>query len=117
VFYCSFGSLSIGFIIERSLEFNKPTIVLYYKDNLPFFLSGIKDEKVIVMKYDDDTIVQVVEKALQIASELRDKRFNFFISPELLSYLESSSKKEGVTKSLFIRNLLLEHRKKSAHRK
>lgn len=117
VFDCSFGSLSIGFIIEKSLEFNKPTVVLYYKDHLPFFLSGIKDEKVIMMEYSDDTIDQVVEKSLKIASELRDKRFNFFISPELLNYLEITSKKEGITKSLFIRSLILEHRRKNAHHK
>lgn len=113
IFDCSFGSLSIGFIIEKSLEFNKPTLVLYYGDNAPFFLAGAQDEKLIIVNYNEKNLEEVLGKNLQIASELRDKRFNFFISPEQLNYLEVSAKKEGITKSLFIRNLILEHRKKS----
>jgi len=112
IFDCSFGSLSIGFIIEKSLEYNKPTIVLYYKDNVPFFLTGAQDDKLIMASYNDENITEVTQKTLETASELRDKRFNFFISPELLNYLDEATKKEGVTKSLFIRNLILQHRKK-----
>ncbi|MFA5137108.1 MAG: hypothetical protein WC489_07025 [Patescibacteria group bacterium] len=117
VFDCSFGSLSIGFIIEKSLGLNKPTVVLHYKDNAPFFLAGAEDEKLLISSYDDHNISAVVQNILDSASELRDKRFNFFISPELLNYLEITSKKQSITKSLFIRKLILEHRNKNTTKK
>ena len=113
IFDCSFHSLSIGFIIEKSLELNKPTIVLYHKDHAPIFLRGVEEEKLLARSYGEQDISKIVRKVLEEAQEQRDKRFNFFISPRLLLYLEQICKKEGVTKSYFIRNLILEHKKKN----
>lgn len=112
LFECSTHSLSIGFVIQKALEMNKPTIVLYYKDNIPHFLVGAQDEKLIVRSYNDENLETVLKESIDEASEVRDKRFNFFISPRLLSYLEQASKQLGITKSTFIRNLLHEHMKK-----
>lgn len=116
VFDCSFGSLSIGYIVEKSLEYNKPTLILYYKDNVPFFLGGSRDEKLMLGSYNEKNLEQVVKDVLKRANDLRDKRFNFFISPRLLSYIESASKKIGVTKSVFIRNLIIDHQRKNANK-
>lgn len=111
VFECSAHSLSIGFIIEKSLEANKPTVVLYYKDLVPFFLTGNQDEKLILKNYNEKNLKKTLNECLSLAKERRDKRFNFFISPKLLDYLEKTSKSLGITKSKFIRNLILEHMK------
>lgn len=113
LFDVSTDSMSIGFIINKSLEYNKPTIVLYHKDDPPVFLSGSTEDKLILQSYDDNNIAATVEEVLTQARERRDKRFNFFISENLLEYLEEASKKEGLTKSRFIRNLIQEHRKAS----
>lgn len=107
-------SLSIGFVIEKSLELNKPTIVLYYKDFNPLLLMGNEDEKLILKSYTEKNLKKVLEEAIAIAKERRDKRFNFFISPKLLNYLEETSKKQGITKSKFIRNLILENMRKGS---
>lgn len=110
IFDCSVHSLSIGYILEKSLELNKPTIALYIKGKEPYFLEGAADEKLITKSYTLSTLEKVLSECLENAKERRDKRFNFFISPRLLEYLESTSKKMGITKSTFIRNLLLEHK-------
>jgi len=112
VFECSFNSLSVGFMVEKSLELNKPTIVLFVSKQKPFFLEGIQDEKLITGSYDLDTLDSVLSEVMDKAANLRDKRFNFFISPSLLEYLELASKQEGITKSTFIRNLLINHKRK-----
>ena len=112
VFEASTHSLSIGFVIQKALEFNKPTIVLYIKDHKPLFFSGVDNEKLLLKEYDEKNIEKQLDLAIQDALHLREKRFNFFISPGLLTYLEHSSKKEGITKSTFIRNLILAHKKK-----
>ena len=112
IFDCSFHSLSIGFIVEKSINLNKPTIVLYKKDFVPFFLNGITEEKFIIKEYNDNNLDDVVNKAIDEALELRDKRFNFFISPELLNYIKAESHKQGVTMSVFLRGLILKHKNK-----
>lgn len=109
IFDATNSSLAIGFVIQKSLEYNKPTVILYYKDHTPYFLSGIEHEKLIIHSYNEKIIKKVLREVIEIACEKRDKRFNFFISPKLLDYLERASSMEGVTKSKFIRNLIFEH--------
>lgn len=113
VFECSLHSLSIGFVIEKSIDLNKPTIALYYKDNLPHFLMGVDEEKLFIKSYTENNIKKVLKETLKDARERKDKRFNFFITPKLLLYLEKISKEQGVTKSKFIRSLIFEYMKKN----
>lgn len=109
IFETSTHSLGIGFMTMKSLDVGKPTIVLYHEDNVPVFLAGIEDDKLIVKKYTKDNLKKVLREAIDAARERRDKRFNFFISPKLLEYLEKTSTRQGVTKSKFIRNLITDH--------
>jgi len=106
-------NLGGGYVIEKSLQLSKPTIVLYHKNNIPFFLTGIEDEKLVVISYNEDNYKKVLADSFATAKEKRDKRFNFFISPELLDYLSQQSKLQGITKSAFIRTLLKQHRKRA----
>jgi len=112
VFETSVHSSGIGFLIFLALESGKPTIVLHTEKHIPYFLSGIEDEKLLLCSYTNETLDKVLTAALVLAKERRDKRFNFFISPKLLEYLEKASNDEGVTKSKFIRNLIIAHMKK-----
>lgn len=112
IFECSTHSLSIGYMVQKSLDLNKPTIVLYLKDEVPQFIIGDNNEKLIIKSYTKDTLDVVLKMTIEEASTLRDKRFNFFISPELLVYLDEVSRKNSISKSVFIRNLIEEHKKK-----
>mgnify|MGYP001594695924 CR=1 FL=1 len=113
VFDCSFHSLSIGFTIQRSLDINKPTIVLYEENNTPYFLTGIEEEKFIISSYNKTNLEAVVNKAVKLAMDVRDKRFNFFIRPDLLNYITEVSRRDDIPISVFLRNLILEHKKKN----
>lgn len=109
VFECSFPSLSIGYQIDKSLEYNKPTIILYVKDQLPYFLKGMENDKLIISTYSlSPTFKNELKKILDSAKQIVDKRFNFFITPMLLNYLNSVSNTLGITKSTHIRNLITE---------
>lgn len=112
VFEASLHSLSIGYMINKSIDFNKPTVVFYFKENIPHFLVGIESDKLIISSYDEKNIEKLVTDTLKQAEQIRDKRFNFFINPDLLNYLEREAKRQGVTKSTFIRTLILAHKKK-----
>lgn len=114
IFETSAHSLGVGFLAQKSLDEGKPTIVLYYGDNTPYFLSGVDDEKLIVRSYTEKTLRKILKESLETARERRDKRFNFFLSPKLLEYLEDASTKEGVTKSKLIRDMIVNHMRKSS---
>lgn len=109
IFETSIHSLGIGFLIQRALEYSKPVIVLYYEDNIPYFLSGVEDEKLIVRQYTNKNYKEIIKKALEVAREKRDKRFNFFLSPKLLQYIDDASREQGVTKSKLLRDMIVRH--------
>lgn len=113
VFETSTPSLAVGFLIQRALEYSKPTVVLYYKDNIVYFLSGIEDEKLIKLSYDEKNYKRVLKKVLEQAREKRDKRFNFFLSPKLLQYIDDASKEHGITKSKLLRDMIVNHMRES----
>lgn len=113
VFECSFPSLSIGYMVQSSIDNGKPTIVMYQDTNVPQFLAGIDDERLILAQYKPENVKDVLSKAFDESRHKMDKRFNFFISPDLLTYIDKASKKLKVTKSTLIRNLIVEHMRKS----
>ncbi len=115
VFEVSEPSLGVGFLIQRALEFGKPVIVLYYKNNIPILFAGLEEEKLIIRSYQEKNLKKVLKEVLDHARQRRDRRFNFFINPRLLEYIEDASQREGITKSKFIRNLILEHMRRQSH--
>ena len=114
MFDCSDRSLSIGTLIDRSLDMNKPTICLYVKGHCPAFLKAAStvETNLIMREYDETTLEQVVSDAVDRSGDQRLKRINFLISPSLLTQLEQLTKKESMTKSRFIRKLIMDYQAK-----
>jgi len=110
----SFSCSKTGFLIAKSLDCDKPTIVFYSDNHYPDFLKNNRFEKLILQQYsfDRNNIEKAVRKAFNKANKLRDRRFNFFITPDLLNFLEQESRKMNITKSMFIRWLIDSYRKK-----
>ncbi|MFW5703512.1 MAG: hypothetical protein ACOCXQ_01635 [Patescibacteria group bacterium] len=100
-------SIGAGILAEYCVSNSKPTLMLVASDLSDPLLSFIDDDKFLIKQYNDRNIKKVLLDGIRGAREKRDKRFNFFISPKLLDYLESTSKDEGITKSKFIRNLII----------
>jgi len=109
IFEASTPSFGVGYLIQESLTHSKPTIVLFYKEPHSHLLTGIEDEKLIVENYDEKNYKLVLKKALDTAREKRDKRFNFFLSPKLLQYIDDASKEQGITKSKLLRDMIVKH--------
>ena len=112
VFETSVPSAGIGFLIQRSLDHSKPTILLYHEGSPTYLFLGAKEDKLIVNPYNEKTLTTVLKDALNQAKEKRDKRFNFFISPRLLTYLDEQSRRLSITKSKFIRDLIIDYMQK-----
>ncbi len=113
IFECSHNSLTVGLLIEKALGLEKPVIVLHLSGHKPKFLIGLENDKFQLVEYQEKNLTKNLREAITKASVLVDKRFNFFVSSSMLAYLNNVSRKLGVTKSTFIRNLIKEYKKKN----
>jgi len=99
-------SMSMGYLLSKALEMNKPVIALYIAEHKPVFIKGISNPKLILMEYAKDNLEKVIAEAVKKAKGLIDMRFNFFVSPKILNYLDWVGQKRMIPKSVFLRNLI-----------
>lgn len=102
----SVPSLSMGFLLLKSLEASKPVIALYKQGYSPYFALGIDDERLQVIDYTDENLEIELNSSLEIAQEKADVRFNFFISPRIGTYLDWISKVKKIPRSVYLRALI-----------
>lgn len=105
-------SMSMGYLISKALEMNKPVIVLYKKEYIPNFVKGISNSKLLISEYCEENIEEILGKMLKKADGLVDVRFNFFVNSKILSYLDWVSQKKMLPRSVFLRNLIEKEMKK-----
>ena len=105
-------SMSAGYLIAQGLEMNKPVIALYKSESKPVFIGGIADQKLFLIEYDDKNVEEVIKTTLKKVAALVDVRFNFFVSPKILTYLDWVTQKRMIPKSVFLRNLIEREMKK-----
>lgn len=108
IFETTKPDVSVGFELALALNMMKPVIVLYHKDNgiRPFSLQGISTDKLQLLSYDENTLVETLTLALEYALETSDVRFNFFISPSIGVYLDWISKYKKIPRSVYLRSLI-----------
>lgn len=99
-------SMSMGYLISKALDVSKPVVALHKANQMPSFIKGIMDPKLIIMEYNEENMKEVVEKAMKKASGMIDVRFNFFVNPKILAYLDWISQKKMIPRSVFLRNLI-----------
>ena len=105
-------SISVGYEITHALEMNKPVIVLHTPGNGAVMLEGMQDEKLQVVEYSKDNLDDKIKKALIEAQNTIDVRFNFFVSPKILNYLDWVAKEKRIPRSVFLRDLIEKEMKK-----
>jgi hypothetical protein len=105
-------SMSMGYLVSKALEINKPVIALYTAEHKPIFIKGIINPKLILMEYTEENLEKIINEAFKKAKGLIDMRFNFFVSPKILTYLDWVAQKRMVPKSVFLRNLIEHEMKK-----
>ena len=105
-------SMSMGYLISKALEMNKPVIALHKKECTPNFIKGIGDPKLIISEYVEEDVEKVISESLKKATGLIDVRFNFFVNSKILNYLDWVSQKKMLPRSVFLRNLIEHEMKK-----
>ena len=52
-------SMSMGYLISKALEMNKPVVALHKKEHTPNFIKGINDPKLLISEYDEDILEEI----------------------------------------------------------
>ena len=113
VFEASFPStLHIGHEITIALGKSKPVIVLYTKTHEPFLFKGIGEQKIYWVEYNIDNLRERLEEAVEEARKDVDVRFNFFVSPKILAFLDWVAQERMIPRSVFLRDLIEKAMKK-----
>jgi hypothetical protein len=106
------STLHIGHEITLALEKSKPVVVLYRTGAEPTVFKGLKDDRIIWAEYNEKNIEEVLIKAVDEAKKTADVRFNFFVSPKILAYLDWVAQKRMIPRSVFLRDLIEKEMKK-----
>jgi len=112
VFDTSLPSLSVGYLINMSIDLGKQVIVLTQSNSPSFVLGWVKSDALFLVKYTTENVVKLLKEVLKKAEDNSDVRFNFFVSPKILNYLDFVAKHRMVPRSVFLRNLIEREMKK-----
>lgn len=99
-------SLSVGHEITEAMNLGKPVIILYVGDRRPSMLFGSDYEKLQLIQYDLKDLKKILTKAFIEAKKNMDVRFNFFVSPKILAYLDWVAKHRMIPRAVFLRDLI-----------
>jgi hypothetical protein len=105
-------SMSMGFVIVKALELNKPVIALYSDKSSQTFLKWVNNNRLIMVPYNKKNLSKTIDNSLIKAINLVDLRFNFFISTKIVNYLDWVSTYRMIPKSVFLRKLIEKEMKK-----
>lgn len=115
VFEASYPStVHLGHEITLAIQKGRPVIILHKDDpkHEPLVLKGMESDKVIWLAYTDKNMKEKLIAALDTAKKMQDVRFNFFVSPKILEYLDFVAKKRMIPRSVFLRDLIEKEMKK-----
>ena len=99
-------SISVGHELTEAMNLNKPVIVLYVGDRKPSMLFGSGYEKLQMIQYNENNYEELLSEAIEEARQHTDVRFNFFVSPKILTYLDFVAQKRMIPRSVFLRDLI-----------
>ncbi len=102
----SFSSMGVGYEISLALEKGKPVIVLYEDGHAPHFLEGVESDKLEIVRYDLENLKNILDDSLKYLAEQQDVRFNFFVSPKIVRYLDWISKNKKMPRAVYLRRLI-----------
>jgi len=106
IFEVSLHSLSIGYLVNYALEHGKSVIVMGQDLKPLTIFRSLSSDKLISFVYNKGNLEEKLKKALSEAVGKNDVRFNFFVSPKILNYLDWVAKTKRIPRSVFLRGLI-----------
>jgi len=104
-------SFGVGQEITEALTDNKQVVVLYRAGMKPHILMNQGQEALYFVEYSEANLDKVLDEYIEYAKDHSDTRFNFFISPQIGSYLDWVSRKRKLPRAVYLRRLIEEEMK------
>jgi hypothetical protein len=101
----STSSLAIGQELEFAIANKKKVVALHLPGKEPHLLDG-GDETFYLVEYKADELPSLLEDYIEIARDQMDVRFNFFVSPKIVNYLDWISQKRRMPRAVYLRKLI-----------
>jgi hypothetical protein len=102
-------SLNVGYLTALAVQSGKPVVIFTTDESVPHLFKALEKMsdrfKWIVYKNDKDLADKVVEMVEYVTSN-QDTRFNFFISPDQVSYLDWIARNRKISRSVYLRQLI-----------
>ena len=98
--------IGTGFELAIAVHHEKPVIALYTNGQDSPILIGQTNTHIQHLEYTIDNLKQVLKMALADAKDQTDVRFNFFVSPRIVTYLDWISKKKKMPRAVYLRRLI-----------
>lgn len=102
----SYPSLSVGYQISDALDSGKIVIAMHHRNTSARLLEGSNNERLKIETYETESINETVKELMRWASDNIDIRFNFFITPPMIAYMDWLSEKKRIPRSVFLRGLI-----------
>jgi hypothetical protein len=101
-------SFGVGQEIAEALNDNRQVLALYLKGKKPNILTHQGRDLLYLVEYTDETLKKQLTEYVEFAKTNSDTRFNFFISPQIGSYLDWISHKKKLPRAVYLRKLIEE---------
>jgi hypothetical protein len=113
----SYASTSVGYLISLAVQAGKPVVIFHSGEEEPHLFPTLEEtnDRLAVVRY--KTLADLdreVPLMIDFITGAQDVRFNFFISPDLSTYLDRVARKQRVPRSVFLRKLIDENMTKDA---
>lgn len=105
------STVNIGLEVGQLIDRGKPTICLHRPKMDPAVVGEEYSKRILKFEYTNANVKEVLKYGFEEAEKMLNRRFTFFISSEIDAYLEKVAQNSGVSRSEFIRDLILAHRK------
>lgn len=105
----SHSSTSVGYLISLAAQAGKPVVCFYNGQQKPHLFTTLEEsnDKFVVAEYKSlSDLDQLVPEMIDFVHEGQDTRFNFFVTPKHINYLNWVSKTRRIPRSVFLRKLI-----------
>jgi len=99
-------SFGVGQEIAEALADNRQVLALYLKGKKPNILTHQGRDLLYLVDYSVDNLREQLTEYVDFAKANSDTRFNFFISPQIGSYLDWISRKKKLPRAVYLRRLI-----------
>lgn len=106
------SSIHIGFEIGAIAMRSKPIILLYREGHDPVFIHELHYSRLIKSAYTKENLTEALDWCLGELEHTMNRRFTFYVSPEIDEYLTSIVEHDDTSRSEYIRGLIERDRKR-----